>query len=68
MIARRGLTGLVYARWRYEGMDPTLALMGPGAASSWPARVDAVLAGFSVHAAGQEGLLADALRALGQAE
>jgi hypothetical protein len=44
----------LYAQWRFRGLDPFEALNGAGVECPWPARREAVLFGFALHAADHE--------------
>lgn len=54
----------LYAQWRYRGVSPRVAFLGPGAARSlFPEREEAILVAFAEHAALQEGAARDAIEA-----
>lgn len=56
---------MLYAQWRYRGLDPYVATYGDKEPGPWPARHEAVLTAFAIHAALTEGATKDFLDAFG---
>lgn len=55
----------LYCAWRFRGVDPFVALHGPGGGSPYHARREAVLQSFAEHAGEMESSAGMAVQALG---
>lgn len=62
------MTWTAYALWRFAGVRPLHAILGPSAPEpTFPEREEALVVAFAENAAIQEGMVRDAIEAFGSA-